>query len=956
MSNNPCRTCQATGLPVLPCRYTVIPQNFPVPRADPLGVYSGERVKDVAISDRYRYAVRTLRAGFLYLFYESGPQGSNYWEAYAVTEAGELWKAADAQSVQGAVTKACSSQGGHNALRMQYLVIEKPEQCGKVWLAYSEHKWSDKTLDRYKDAAIRAKRMQPIEPAKWITGAVAANHQEIYALDSNLKSALEYFSDHELVNGEPKELPFKGAETPPTISHANGTHVDAVMRMQSTRHAWHLRNTAQGDQKDKVLEQLHNQMMDKCGDPSMGVEYWPMGIALWDAIGLTDELNGYYSDALGALARYSDERKLEITAAANIRGAKVVLETRAADRADQAADRVREGIRVGDRGQDIRVRNAVIESYFPTMEGKQAMAQLERRRATGEIDAATYQREREQVFAQHLPADKRGEAGQAFDIYHTDLERQQAELDGRLDQHKQSEIAGAWPRYEDNINWDKLNAFERQYEVFQRTIKQLADYRAQDLIKWLESPLLWDTLEDYHGEDPDDGEEFAEVVGDLIEGLGSCPSGEAYLTMLVTQRTDPTQPGALFWRAIAANQDELRKELAEGLAQAQAKKDESISGAGGFASVVALLNSFKKYANYYKASLGRVHQKDPSKIPPWNRVLKNVGFDKLVVTCGDKVFSYLRINNLADYVGEKVIQHLFLVRGGVPDVDSLNLVKLQAQHEGLNRAQTLARIRTARTLMEANEAIVRQPGSVALTEMWSRVRPIEARQQITNMRIGVAVGFVEVANLIKMVSATDKKGKDYAQIVASIASLSAAIIEIGIVPYHLLGAKRAMGFQIWKLRGAALSGIASFINAGIDFAAARQAAEENKLGVATLYYVKFAVGVGTIGNTLLLATVASAPFIKKLGEKTGVRILVFVGTNVSRWAAAAALARVLGMIAGWKVTIVVTGIQILVWYFTPDDLEEWCETSAFGNQTFGKPFTDAKLQEEKFAAALESVG
>lgn len=955
MSNNPCRTCQATGLPVLPCRYTVIPQDFPVPWSDPLGMYSGERVKDVELSDRYRYAVRTLRTGFLYLFYESGPQGSNYWEAYAVTEGGELWKAADAQSVQRAASKACSSQGGHNALRMQYLVIEKPEQCGKVWLAYSEHKWSDKTLDRYQDADIRAKRMQPIEPATWITSAQAANHQTILAAGDNLKMPLEYLGEHDLGDGEPRLLPFNGPETPPPISNENGTHVESVLRQQSTRHPWHLRNIAQGDEKDKVLDRLVDQMLDKCGDPSMGVAYWPMGIALWDAIGLTEELNGYYNDALGAMARYSDERALQITAAANIAGAKIALEGRAAERADRSAQSHQEGVRIGDRGQDVRNRRLTIDAYFRSEEGRQAMYALERRRALGTIDAAAYERERAQIFSDHVPPENHEQAGQAFDILQESLEQERARVDGIFAQHREDEVARAWPRYQERIDWDKLTAFERQYEVFQRTVSQLADARAKDVIAWLESPLLLDTLEDYHGDDMQDGLEFAEVVADLTEGLGACQSGQAYLAMLVEQRTDAAARGALFWRAIAGNQNDVRAELTDGLRQASSGKTQDISGAGAFASLVGVLNSFKSYVKYYKEAVKLAHTTDTSKLSPLSRAYKNLGVDKLVMTCGDKVFTWLRLNQLSDYLGEKVIQHLFLVRAGIPDVDALNLVRLQAQYEGLNRRESLARVRTARSFLEANEAIARQRGTVALTEMWSRIRPIEGRQSTTNMRIGVVVGFIEIVSLTKTISAADKSAKEYFQIVASIASLSAAIIEIAIVPYQLLG-KRSMGMQNWKLRGAGLAGVAAIITAGTDFAAGLKAYNENRLGTAALYGLKAGVGVGAAANALITAMVASAPFIKRLGERTGVRILIFVGGTVSRWAAVSAVARVLGLVAGWKVAVVVTGIQILVWYFTPDDLEEWCETSAFGRQRFGKPFTDNKQQEEKFVAALESVG
>ncbi|VFR45200.1 hypothetical protein ANT2_0790 [plant metagenome] len=956
MSNNPCRTCQATGLPVLPCRYTVIPKDFIVPLAEPLGVYSGERVKDVAISDRYRYAVRTLRAGFLYLFYESGPQGSNYWEAYAVTEAGELWKAADAQSVQGAATKACSSQGGHNALRMQYLVIEKPEQCGKVWLAYSEHKWSDKTLQRYEGGPERAKRMQPIEPAAWIAAAQAANHQAILATGSNLKTSLEYFSELDMLNGEFKDLPYTGPDAPPAISREDGTHVEAQLRLESTRHPWHLRNTGQGAQKDKVLDALMQQMEDKCGDPSMGVAYWPMGIALWDAIGLAEELNGYYNDALGALARYGEERTLQITAAANIRAAKTALESGAANRADRANQHAREGIRVGERFQDVGARRAVIDSYFQTDAGKQAMSALEVRRATGAVDQTTYDQERAQIFQQHLPPDKHADAGRAFDTFHAHLDSERARLEGTMGDYRKDQINRAWPKYEDRINWGKLTAFERQYEVFQRTALQLADERAGDLIKWLESPLLLDTLEDYHPAVVEDGEEFAEVVADLTEGLGGSKVGHDYLTQLIQNRTNATGREALFWRAIAANQDTLRQELEAALTEAEARKNEILNAGPSSAELLAaaLLKNFKTFTDFYKKSVGVVHEQNEGKLTYLTRKLKNANIDKLMMNCGDTVFRWLQINRVADFFGEKFIQHIFLLRAGVLPADALSLVRMQARYEGVNREQAIARIRTARTFLEANEAIARQPGNVALAEMWGKIRPADGRAGATGMRIGLVVGLIEGVNLRKTLVAAQKSPKEYLQIAASLATLSAVVIDIAIVPYQLMG-KRAYGFQKWKLRGAALGFVASTIQLGLDTEQMVKNFSERRIAVGVLYIAKIGLGLGATVASVISALATSGPLLKRVGQRAGVQILVVVGSTVPKWVAVQGVARVLGLLVGWEVALVAIGIQIAIWVFTPDVLEEWCETSAFGKQRFGTPQSDAKKQEEGFVKALADV-
>lgn len=83
-------------------------------------------------------------------------------------------------------------------------------------------------------------------------------------------------------------------------------------------------------------------------------------------------------------------------------------------------------------------------------------------------------------------------------------------------------------------------------------------------------------------------------------------------------------------------------------------------------------------------------------------------------------------------------------------------------------------------------------------------------------------------------------------------------------------------------------------------------------------------------------------------------MVVAVDVVASRMAIAS-FARVLGILVGWEIAIVLVGIQLLVWYFTPNALEEWCETSAFGRRTFGKPQDEPKKQEEGFVAALADV-
>lgn len=161
-----CANCEKTGLPILPVRYTVLPQT--VGAKLPAGI-SGKGVTDVSLT-AHRYGLRTLREGWLYLFYAKGARGSNYWEAYTVTEDGRLWKQPLPLMTAPAIHPACAQKS--IAVPMDIIAIERPEKCGDVYIAFSEYPWHKDIFKLYAgDAALRVQRMQRIEPAKWITGA-----------------------------------------------------------------------------------------------------------------------------------------------------------------------------------------------------------------------------------------------------------------------------------------------------------------------------------------------------------------------------------------------------------------------------------------------------------------------------------------------------------------------------------------------------------------------------------------------------------------------------------------------------------------------------------------------------------------------------------------------------------------------------------------------------------------
>ncbi|MDR2187803.1 MAG: hypothetical protein LBE62_07080 [Azonexus sp.] len=73
---------------------------------------------------------------------------------------------------------------------------------------------------------------------------------------------------------------------------------------------------------------------------------------------------------------------------------------------------------------------------------------------------------------------------------------------------------------------------------------------------------------------------------------------------------------------------------------------------------------------------------------------------------------------------------------------------------------------------------------------------------------------------------------------------------------------------------------------------------------------------------------------------------------MGRVATYAAGTRIAFLLSGLWVTIAITGLQIIIWIFSPNALETWLENCEFGNK---KKDWATKQQIEEFARGFEKV-
>jgi len=317
-NNQKCVNCEKTGLPILPVRYTVLPKN--IKAVMPKGI-SGSRVTDIALN-AHHYGLRTLREGWVYLFYEVGPRGNRYWEAYKVTSDARLWKQTLPLPRVPITDPACAQRA--IAVPMDLIAIERPEKCtGRVFVAFSEHAWHKEVFDRYaSDSTLMQARMQSIEPSKWIASSTDANGHAIVATEQAIDDVIEYMPGF-----DPRLLALPDDKH--SFSNEKGGYNDDWLKREVTRYPTYVRQASPAS-ASRALVKLMKQIGTK-GEGTSGGDsnHPPMMLALWDSIGNVHELNGFRGDPASWFDLYvTKERQLQVGALQSIDAAHAIVQSR----------------------------------------------------------------------------------------------------------------------------------------------------------------------------------------------------------------------------------------------------------------------------------------------------------------------------------------------------------------------------------------------------------------------------------------------------------------------------------------------------------------------------------------------------------------------------------------------------------------------------------------------------
>jgi hypothetical protein len=832
---------------------------------------------------------------------------------------------------------ACS-RIGHSKARLRHLVIEKPEKCGTTWIAFSEHKWSDETIHQYTtDTHLRNARMQTLNPAQMATGAKHSHGTP--ASQAALEQVVDYASGDAM-----RHLPFDGATG--TFSKENGSFDTARLPRLSTRYPWCARQGEAGGD----VEAMQHRAVEAGGKHNTAHV-----IALWDAVGITHELNGWRNDAAGWLKKYGEERELQISALQAVEGLQKALDKKIKDGWDDTAAHVKAMPDLQENS--MRYQAVTRHAKSDPAELGQPLAKLDEQYDAGQIPDAAYRAQRSRIFAAHSSDPAAMEAAYArIDQHRRELAQARTTS---LAKNKQDDIARTWSKYAERLDQSALGAFKSHWQSLLTQADTIIDRRTQSLVAWLEAPLFIDTLEDFHSACDADGVLFEDTIGTAIFGMGSCKSGAAKLDAWVKEAKADLK-GNLLWRAIALNQQEGAAEVGVALKIAYGAQAgltlEAFEHAAGQIKWNKIFDLGKKSLTVFNTQQKALA--DPKAIIPLERTH---GLEKIFLTVNGRWVKPFKWT--VDTVNEKILQMLLQVRSGVDPLKAKALAAWETVHDAPDREALIRRLRNQDYYLTQAAKADYEEKAKKWAALRSNVEVPDAKKQSFNAardaRLALIVAVFEAFNLYKAsAKAAASPGNEKAQAALTAAKLATTAAVIDIVSNMVKGlaaaGDKAASYQVLKLGGGALSVVASSYGVVTDMSAAKDSYASNDYRFGVLLDIRALFqGVGA-GLSALTALSYCSPLIELLGKRIGENL---AGRIVAAAAVRLLLARAALVFASLEVSIFVLVLTIIIWYFEDDALQKWCDRSAFGShkQDFKDAYRDANKQFEAYADSLKEA-
>ena len=953
MANTPltctatCPNCMKSGLAILPVRYAVVPKTMS--NAMPPGIV-GPGVMDIALT-AHHYSLRTLREGWLYLFYEKGARGSNYWEAYRVTEDGRLWKQTIPLPSVPKTDPACAQGGG--AVPMDVISIEKPEKATRVFIAFSEYPWIKEVFQKYAtDAKLRGERMQVIMPAAWIQSGSGmfgmkkgeAGHATV-ATQAGIDQIVEYQP------GLKADLLAPPAK-PIAIDEYGRATDDTIWEQEATRYPLHIRQTSPSGSASKDLVRLMNEIGENAG----GAPHKPMLLALWDGIGIVHELAGFHNDPVGMLMRYTSAQQLRVDAMQSI----------------EAAER---SVRSGAALSESTLRQGMMAAGLGGYEGMGLMMPG----AQEQIEKA----------GQLTPEEKQSAGDKAWRKY-------QASIRG-----------GKWPNscsiWFDQVTskcqqLQKQRVPDRDAWLSSDTFRHaLNDYHPDDPGDGMAFHGLID--EAYAGLPATDM--GLRIVERLINNMDPTDERSYFWRAFSYNQTDIRQEMKTFLARVQATKSESIIDQASAWYDAkQASIAVDLGYLKSFVKFYEKMDEVFKHERAGSATERPIKALQIDRLMMWSgRALVNV-FGPISRTIGGILIKGALIvrGGIALEDAKRITVKLAAWEGQMTSVLKQKVEEIKAQNPGLSPMQIRAK---------AYEALANDDRGVLVRRLYADAKQTSAatRDKATaSVKLSGALFIIEMMNYVLLWTKPNKTPDDE----LAIASGTLSLVGAGLNAYSKwLGsfAKSAASVALanMKVASSCLGGISSFVSTYTDAKKAASGLSTGNYKQAAFYLMKSGFDIVSGAVAVLTAISSSAPLLmrsanlspgkvrflgrlsasmvgaqariegkaaglaggkleafvgrtvfKSVGAFAGETVAAGIATEVSAGGWLLLSGRLILIATGWEVAVILTVITLIYNYFSPDDLENWLSASPFGTA----PDTGRTLEKQQtaFEAALAATG
>ena len=932
--------CKSTGLAILPVRYAVVPK--PIKSSLP-GWAQDPQVNDINLENGDHYALRTLRQGYLYLFYEKGALGNHYWQCFSIASDGSLWLQHSASLPQEITSPDCHSDS-HDASMVEFFCIAAPQKCGDVWLAYSQFRWSETTLERYKnDPALRVQRMQKIQPAAWIKNPASKGVTQATA--ESLQTVLDYqdvavsglMPDQNsgsrknlssappvarIIYSENKESSYPAAKaeviqpTGPVKYSVN----QALLNSWSTLYPWAVTRAG----KHTLAAE---KMATRCEDNAK-----PMIIPLWDAVGITHELNGWGMDVLGRQAQFAFERDLDLKTHRDLEGLQALLSNASQNNIERIRARMGEGAFYASPELSALRRAAWAKKYHNDAELlNQAMSDcdlLDQWGATNvdESFANELMRSPMQPLAKHQQ-----EVARLKQQVQQDLAARESGYKKAVGQKR----AQSWEPYAARLNTAKRVDFVRCYQQLCEDITTLYEKRSGSILNWLVAPLFIATLEDFHSEEFSDGIYYQSIVTAAICGVGNTPRGKALIDKW-RDGLSASDCSNLLWRSVAANDPGIISELDQLLQQAKSKKDDhSPISSATLTLAISQAGNLKKYTSFYQKASKEWSKPLPAEAHWTDKQLYKM--DGFMSSVGDRIFSLKKFGGKLDSFTEMVFKSIFSLRAGVPPEHVMNLMGAQLTEGPAYRASLLQELKASKGFMEVNQA--KMAKYQQLNSAWDDFASKDEGNAIKNSRIGLVMLFFNALDFSYLYTQSKGDLQSLATLAASGLTMIYQISDI-VLPAIEKGEKAsALTVGLVKGFGAFMGAAASALSSVIDVSKLISEKEKGQYSLVCFYFFK------TAADTL--ATV------KYVGMFLGAIGVTAVEARITALLASRILGiRMLAILMTWEFAVALILLQIIATYITDNELQVWCRQCYFGEAPLNISYSE---QSERLSAAIKEV-